>query len=250
MYNIEWQDINEDRKYPFISTATLKDKTNTFTLSNSFFLDAIILVNKDFQAQFYVDQIKYTPDLISISINMQDGTPALIGTSENPTDFSTLGLEGKNEYLGSFGKLMLGKISNIPYGTLSFYAPATMFEPCKILKLNSGISSINGITSGNVILSSESNVIIRVEGNKIYINSIDGLCACNETPCIKTINGIEPINSNFIINGIGCVKVSDDEGGIIVENTCEESCCGCDEVNDFIDRMQGLENRIHALESP
>lgn len=246
MYNNDWLVQNSYRKYPFMHECTLRDETKKFILSNSVIVDAIFHLNIGYQYQLYLSKILHSPEYLSLTFSI-NGEEALTGTSNETGEFFTINLEGKNDYEGSIGKVIIGSLTDLPYGEYSFLVYDTRIEPCRIIRLYNGINSLNGIRSGNVTLSSRSNVNISKDGNIIYIDSQDGLCACNTLQCIKTINGI--YSENFIIDSRGCIAIEDIDGGIRLINNCEQACCGCDEINDFIDRINELERRITALES-
>lgn len=245
MYNLEWLNENMHRKFPFMHECSLKDKTGYYTIPDSIFLDILIQVNIDYQYMFYISKIEYTPEYFSVTVSVNE-TEALKGTCL-PTD-TVLTLYGQDAYKGSFGKIILGNFSEIHYLSLDFSAASAIIEPCRVIKLCSGINSINDITEGNVNLVGKTNVIVEKDGNNINISTKDGLCACDSIPCIKTINGIEPINNDFKITPRGCVSINSITGGIEIGNNCESSCCGCDEINDFVDRINSLEKRIRILE--
>ena len=249
MYNLEWYNLNANRRFPLIHEQDPIDITGKFTIPNNFIVDAKIMVNINFQHNFGISKILYTPEVLSITINdINEGIEALVGTLQNPIieEPTTLIISGKDSFLGSYGKLIINSLENMPYGEFKF--AAAVIEPCLVLKLGQGVTGINGITSGNVTLASKSNVVISKENNIIYIDTQDGLCACDSTSCLKTINGVEPVNRNINIVGRGCVTVEPIEGGILVGNSCEAACCGCDEINDFIDRINELQKRITILE--
>jgi len=223
------------------------DIYNKFSIPETFIVDAYLSMSVDFQAMFYVSKIHYSPELLSITVSLLDGTEALVGTIQDSSFL--VNLYGKNKYTGSFGKIVIGSYENMIYGEYEFSPKATYIEPCRVLKLGKGVTSINGITSGNVVFTTGSNVVIEQNGTIIKIDTQDGLCACGDIPCIKTINSIEPRNNNFEILGVGCVNIGPSESGLEIQNECEEACCGCDEINDMVDRINALQERITILEA-
>ena len=246
MYNTEWLNLNANRRFPFTADASLNTYPPFLALSNGLVLDALLMMSQDYQSNFYLSTLVWDTEEISLVIARQDGAEALIGTGLHN---STITVIGKEDFLGSYGKVTVGDFTNFPPGKFKFIYSGTQFEPCRVLKLNHGVSAINGISQGNVILASGTNVVITKAGNTIKIDTYDGLCACDDLPCIKTINGIPPINNNFTVDGIGCVSVIPGENGVKIINDCEDACCGCDEVNDMITRIRALEQRIINLET-
>lgn len=249
MNYVEWLNLNSNRSYPFKTDAGTMDRTNKVKLPNDFIIDAILSVSKNFQFDFYLSKYIYTPDLLSVTVSDAYTIEAMVGTIQNPSKDlanATMVMTGKDEYLGSWGKLVIGSVKNLMEGQYDYL---TIFEPCRVMKSGRGISSINGIKDGNVVLASGSNVVIQVDGKKILLNTVDGICACENNPCIKTINDIPPLKNNFIFEGIGCVRFVPIENGLRAVNDCEDSCCGCDEINDMIDRIKILTDRIEILES-
>jgi len=254
MYNQEWLNINANRKYPFKEESNLKDETRRFQLPDDFLVDALLIVPINYQFDFYVSKVSFSIEELAVTISMRDQEEALTGTIQYPDLSSTnqtLALSGRGTYNGGYGKLVIGSFSSLIEGEFNFLYQDTTVEPCRIIKLNQGITSLNGITSGNIILKSGTNVVItpEVDQNKIIIDTFDGLCACDECPTVKTINGRQPVNNNFSIAGIGCVTVTESGNGIQIGNDCEEACCGCDEVNDMVDRIRDLQERITILEN-
>lgn len=252
MYNLEWANENSERKFPFIHTASLRDKTKRYTLPNSVIVDTLLALTEDYNLPFFLSNITYSPKILSVTISMATGKVALVGSINNPDPLAknfTLELNGEEKYLGSYGKIIIGSLENLLEGSFDFFAVDSFFEPCRVIKLSRGISAINGITNGNVILTEGANTEILVNGRKIEINAIDAKCQCDTCQCIKTINGIPPLGNNFKITGVGCVQINPTENGIEIVNTCEESCCGCDEINAIVQQLQELQSRIIALES-
>lgn len=240
--NQEWYNLNSNRRYPFKSSASLLDITKRNYLSNDFIVDAIFVVSKNWQEDFYLS--KYLYDSTRLILEVSCRVTEEVALAGSPT-----GLIGINSYVGSTGKIIVQNTYNLIEGEWSF--SDTEFEPCRILKLHRGITSINGIYDGPITIEAGQNAIVTTENNKIEVKASSDPCNCkdNGCKCIQTINGVEPINSNIQISGIGCVTVSETENGIEIGNQCEESCCGCDEVNDMIDRIKDLEERVIRLES-
>lgn len=253
MYNMEWLNINGNRRYPFREDSTMFDSSRRYELPNSIFVDALIGVPVDFQYNFYVSRIQHSPVLLSITISTQEGIEALVGTIQNPDIEQSnivLNLDGKEKFLGAYGRLIIGALNNLPEGDFEYLQQDLALEPCRIIKTSLGVTSLNGIASGNIVLKSSSNVVItpRPDDNVIVIDTFDGLCACDNCPTIKTFNGQKPVNNNINIQGIGCITVVPGNNGIDIRNECEDACCGCDEVNDMVDRISDLQRRITILE--
>lgn len=254
MYNMEWLNLNSNRRYPFKEDSIMYDVSRRYKLSNTIFVDAIIGTPIDFQFNFYISRIQYSPVLLSVTISTQEGLEALIGTIQDPDSNASnilLNLEGKNKFLGAYGRLIIGNLNNLPEGDFEYLQQDLVIEPCRVIKTSLGITSLNSITSGNIILKSSSNVVItpQVEDKIILIDTFDGLCACDSCPTIRTFNGQEPINNNVNIQGVGCITVVPGNNGIDIKNECEDACCGCDEVNDMVDRISDLQRRITILEA-
>lgn len=252
MYNLEWLNENANRRYPFKEETTLVDRSERYQLPNTFLVDGLFMLSRNFELDFHVGRVSYSPDALTITVNAVDNETTLVGTIQAPDPQlknSTITLFGEGQYVGSFGRFTIGSLEDLTEGEFDFFRTETAIEPCRIVKLNQGISAINGITSGNVILKSGANTVITVVGKKIQIESFDGRCACENCPCIKTINGIPPKGNDFRIEGIGCVSIGAAQNGIEIANDCEEACCGCQEVNDFLTRLRDLEERIIILEA-
>lgn len=252
MYNLPWLNENANRYFPFKDDIALQDRTRRFQIPHNFLVDAIVFLTFDFKFDVYVSKIIYSPELLSVYLSTVTGKTALVGTIQNPDPElknGVLHLEGQEEYIGSGGKLVIGSLENMVEGEFDFFLADACLEPTKVIKLSHGIAAINGITQGNVILEPGANTLITTSGNSIKIETFDGRCACDSCPCIKSINGLKPINNNFNIRGVGCVTINPAENGITVGNSCEDACCDCEEVEAIFERLRDLETRLLAAEN-
>lgn len=236
---MEYLNENSHRNFPIREDCPMKTTTG-YRFPNEVIVDCIAYMSTGFQYEYYIKSVVYTPTEFTVVIARADTLEAKIsGTISSGT---VMGLSGADD---SEGKIIVGSLTNLPYGAYEFEPGMSLLEPCRVIKLCTGISSLNGITSGPVNLIAGANVKFTINGTSLKIDTMDGLCACNNNPCIESING--QTGPDITISGTGCVAVTSGQNGITIENTCENSCCGCDEVNDMIEWIKTLENRVAAL---
>lgn len=252
MYNLPWLNENSNRYFPFKDSLSLLDRTRRFKLPHNFIVDALVSLTFDFKFDVYVSKIIYSPETLTIYLSTVTGKTALVGSIQNPDPQlknEVLHLEGQEKYIGSAGKLIIGSLENMVEGVFEYFLDDVCLEPTRVIKMSNGVAAINGITSGNVVLEARENTIITVENNNIAIGTFDGRCACASCDCIKTINGLKPINNNIDIRGIGCATITPSENGISYGNSCEDACCDCEEIVAIYDRLISLETRLLAAEN-
>lgn len=252
MHSLEWLNVNANRAFPLKSSNHFLNSTSKFKLPYDFIVDGMLFLNVNYQLEFYISQIDYSEDILTVTVSLGTGEDALKGSIQNPSinlENETMSLNGTGVYTGSYGTIIIGSLQNMLKGSLTFNFGATTFEPTRINRLSTGINSLNGITNGAINIVSRSNVSVRVEGQNLIIDTIDGLCQCNNNNCVKSINDVKPVNGNIDLIGIGVMEVTGSENGVTIENTVSESCCGCDEINDILDDLTDLERRVTALES-
>lgn len=229
---MEWLNQNSLRKYPFTTDSDMEG------IPDSVFVDALLSLSTGFQYEYILREVRYTPEYLYVSVARRDTLDVVL---EGYNTNGLILLSGNG-----VGKIIVNDLTGLEYGSKLY--SNIIFEPKLVTKLCSGISSLNGITEGNILFTSGTNVSINTIGNVIKIDTIDGLCACNENKCIKTINGIPPDSTNnFRISSVGCLRTTNETNGILLENICETACCGCEEINDMIQELQSLQKRIVAL---
>lgn len=245
--NLDWENENSHRKFPFLATTSLQSSLG-YTLPNEVFVDCLIQTNTHYIHDYILSKIEYTQDSFTFYItNSTLNELAFIGHLESPfTKNQACVVLGNGVYENSSGWFIIGNLDNLLPGVHIFNA---QILPTRIVRIAVGITSINGISDGNVILTTGTNVVITTIGNTIKVDTKDGICACTDNPCIKTINGISPINNNFRLESTGCVKINPITSGVEITNVCESACCGCDETNDFIDLLNSFALRLQTLEN-
>lgn len=250
MYNQGWLNENEARNFPFLATSSLYNNTRRVRLPLNFVVDCFLFLSHDYKHNVYLSRVVYSPEQLSLYFSVVTGKTCLVGTVKDVSQSNFLvNLTGEEKYLGSSGKVVVASLESLPYGDFSFLVDDTTIEPTRVAKLGIGVSSINGITEGNVVLKEGANTTITKEGKVIKIETTDGRCACDSCPCIKTINSLKPIGNNFNIRGVGCASITQSEDGITYGNTCENACCDCDDLEAINAKLLEFERRLAALES-
>lgn len=260
--NIEWLNSNSQRNYPLKENVSRIDNTGNFTIPNELFLDAVFVTN--INNDFFVKKIMFFDSIIVI--NIHDKNDEFVSTTSvnvsTHTENDSYIIQGQGVYSNLQGKFVLGNLVNVSamaLGSYEFTIETAKLEDTVVIPSIRGVDSITNedvSLVGDVEIKEGFNVRIRVDEaeNCIFIDAIDGeglgpFCPCEEDTFVGdpifTINGIPPDGSNnFNIRGIDCIEVQGVQGGIEIENTCQEVCCDCD-IGDDLDALQ---EQIAALE--
>lgn len=271
--NMEWLDMNANRSYPIFESCTRRDILGNFVLPNYLIVDGIFCV-PSLNTELFIKNIKFYESNIIINIykytigQVDQFIGNILIDVVNHVQNSVYGLNGYGEFKHLNGKLVIGRLDDLPIGEFNFAYADLCFEPRVLYPSNKGVTSLqvgNDLMIGNVRLMAGYNCKIRYDQNtnSIYFDAIEGSglgakcnCEVEEDPTyIKTINGVYPDQyGNFNIAGTSCIKVNNEANGISVQNECEEICCDCEEVTallELLDQKQveldGLEARVLAL---
>ena len=272
--NMEWLNLNSQRNYPIKENAHRNDTTNTFLFPVQLIVDAVISSTID--NNFYIKTLKLYEQIIILGI--YDKEDYYVGSvtinSSTHTEYDHYVINGQGKYINLQGKIVIGAINEISLaaiGSYEFAFAATELEEKAVVPSIKCVNSIAAgsadVIVGDVTLSAGYNARLRLEGNTIYIDAIDGeglgpVCDCEDgldKPApIERINGIRPDDSgNFNLRGISCIKVNGAGGGVQIVNECEEPCCDCDDIaalEALLDAKQAtiesLTARVVVLEGP
>lgn len=256
--NMEWLNSNSQRNYPIKENATRQSVDGNFVLPNQFVLDAVFVTNT--QNEFHIQKVNVFDDIINIVIRDDNGVLVTTLSIDVPThtenDFYVIVGQGIYQHLQ--GKIVLGnlqRISDTVLGSFEFSFEATKFEDTVVIPSIRGVDSIivgEVALVDDVILESGFNFRIRTDipSNTIFFDAIDGaglgpFCECEDDRVIgepiTSINGIPAdADGNFNIQGIDCIEVNGVNAGFVINNTCQEVCCGCSAQTE----IDALEARI------
>lgn len=286
-WDVEWLNLNEQRAYPFSSSATRNDVTGAFTLPDSFLVALYLPVHAGLAvdpAKFFVARVTVVATGYNVAIGYDDGTTsppivaAAVIASSTLVRYGEYALPGIGDFSDTVGKIVIGSTDEIaaqPAGEYLFNASGGLLDTDCIRPMIRGVSSISVVNGqdvspriyGDVRLISGDNIRITITGNDIRIDAVDGaqldqscVCAGDATlaPPVRTINGIPPDNNgDFRFVNSKCVNIEPDgAAALIFNNNCGTPCCGCieleslaAEVAHFGEEGVTLRNYIDRLKS-
>jgi hypothetical protein len=263
LWNVEWLNSNENRRFPLSESATRVDQTGTFTLPDSFLVGLYLPVHAALDvdpARFYLARISVVSTGFSVSIGYDDGsgTPPVVATASiaraSLVEYAPYALPGVGDFGDTTGKLVIGRADEIdlqPPGEYTFAPAAGRLDTDCIRPILRGVGSVavvSGTTtsarfSGDIQLVEGDNVTLTVVGpGQIRIDAannpdLNQSCRCAAgvagalPPPLRTINGIPPdAAGNFTLAGGTCITTTPSAGGLSFDNTCGTPCCGCQEL--------------------
>lgn len=180
--------------------------------------------------------------------------------------------DGVGEFSEVSGTITVGRFDSIdkqPAGGFRFLLEGTRFSPDVIrptVRSVGGlyIGDIEGEAAGpffgNIEFVPEDNSRITVTQDfdngigttAVSFSAIDGeglstACGCetelpeNSTP-IRRINGIGPSSpeGDFLLLSKNCNTIESREGGLVIDDTCSQPCCGCPELEEVTEDLRAL----------
>ncbi len=253
----DWLNQNRNRRYPFWDAASLQDTTGTLTIPNELITDLIFPVNvlSYDPAKFFLAELTVFAGGVILSLGYEGaGVIATRSITElGHTENKPYAIEGIGDFFDSVGRINIGRFDDIKQfgGTYTFTAAASRLLPAVMrpsLKGVTGLKIINAdneesaLLQGDIELVQGDNITLELlAGNKLRISAVnnpgfDQLCDCPDDtagPCIETINNVPPDSGgNIELLGTGCLTI-DNSGTarIVLEDTCAEPCCGCQELD-------------------
>jgi hypothetical protein len=204
---------------------------------------------------------------VIIDISNQDGI--IVGSftidANLHNKYDVYQLTPSSAFAGANGKVVIGSlsgISTIVNGIFNFTLSTAELETRCVVPSITGINRIifdnaNGTTysvSGDVKIEARANLRLTYDGlnNKIILDAGNGLglntfCEDDRTP-IKTINGVAPNeDGEFFLEFEDCSEWSPIQYGIIVRDTCSQTCAGCSETEAMLNRLIQMEQNILSL---
>lgn len=288
LLNIEWLNLNAQRRYPLAEDASGTDTTGSITLPSDFLVALDLPIHYAFNVDltgFFVRYVGIYSTGFSVIIGYDNGTTIVNVASaliprDGFTQNTTVVLGGVDDYVDTIGKLTIGNVTTIgdqASGFFNFTLANGRIEPDCIRPLLRGITSIavvNGTETserlyGDIELVAEANiqltpVIESGQDPKILISAINGAglaedCVCGDTAAvaIRRINGVPPTpDGDFALLGSSCLTITPVDNGLQLQDICSEPCCGCQELESVTRALEGfgsqsttLENFLNRLES-
>lgn len=283
LWNIEWLNLNSQRRYPLADDATVVDDSGSFEIPNDFIVELDIAVPTAIDtnpARFFVRSIGAYATGYSIVVAYQpadDSDPIDVATGSVPragfTRNRVCPLGGITPYEDITGKVVIGRLDNIddqPPGIWTFTLDSARLDPDAVRPMIRGVSSIicvNGdqesaplvgdirlVAGGNTRLET---ILVSGEDPVIRISAISGEgtvadCICEgdtaPTEPIKQINGVVPTaGGDLAVVGSACIAVEAIPNGIRISDTCAAPCCGCKELERITTDLEAFGSQAASV---
>lgn len=283
-WQVQWLNLNSQRRYPLADDATGLDDSGSFQLPDDFLveLDLAIHAGMDVDpARFFVHSVGAYATGYSIVIAYQPATgdPVDVATASVPrTNFARnkiCPIGGIEPFQDAIGKVVIGRLENIdqqPPGIWTFTLETARLDPDAVRPLIRGISSIacvNGdqvsvplvgdirlVAGGNMRIST---ILVAGEDPVIKFSAVSGEgtidnCVCEgesaPTDPIKRINGVLPTNGgDLTIVGSQCISVEPIPNGIRISDTCAAPCCGCKELERITTDLENFGSQAASVQA-
>jgi hypothetical protein len=262
MENLDFLNLNSLRAYPIKEGTTRISIDGNFNIPDNFLVDLIMSVDADVNSKYFISDISNTIELIIVTISNQDNL--VIGTftitTATHTLYQTYSLVPTVLFAGANGKVVVGYLDSIklqPTGAFKFDLASGELETRTILPLPIGLTRLifkddtgkDFSVTGDVSLLARLNLRFRLEDDIVKLDAGNGLGLnkqCAETaPCINTINGIPPDqDGNFTIGFVDCDSIQPATNGILLSDSCNKPCMGCDEISTLNERLITLESDL------
>jgi hypothetical protein len=264
--SLDWSSLNALRRYPLREDTSALSVDENFSIPDTLIVDFTLCATSDVTARFYISKV--FNKITSVTIEVSDQLGAVVGTAEidavSHTEDQDYYLTITNTYVGANGKITIGSLTDLnhqPAGAFIFDFASTEFEPRTIVPGLHGIDriqfidSVNGVNSlsGNVVLSSRSNLLFTYRDNEVIWDAGDNLGLnkdCAVKNCVKSINGVvpNPLTGDIGLLGINCINVfSSQQYTLNFEDTCCTPCSGCNDLEELTTRLTSLENKFLTL---
>ena len=275
LWNVEWPNINAQRKYPFTQSATLASSSDV-ALPNDLVVDFVLAVSDSSAPDptlFHVQQVGVFSAGIVLTFAYNETAFATINVPLTGfVEYTTYRVVGTGDFQAAAGWLTIGSLANtllIP-GAHTFTVTTGKLLPTVIrprLDAVTSLSVANGqdistALAGAITLIAGSNIRFRVDTSgsspEIIIDAIDGSdmeadCDClaedKDAEPIRTVNGVGPdAAGNVQIEGGECVTITPSSTGILIEDSCSVPCCGCTELGVITTDLSSVKMQVQTLE--
>lgn len=269
-----WLNENQNRRYPFLDSATMLDQTGTLRVPDELIVDLVFPVHAvDYDlTKFYLRRLVVFAAGVVVELGYE-GEPEAIAarsiTEAEHVENAGYYLDGRGDFEDSVGRIAIGRINEIKkYGGMYTFDPsATRLLPTVLRPSLKGVRAIRVVSATNeeseylqddIELIAGSNIELEVittgGGDKqLRISAVNNpgyeqSCDCPDTQrgrCIETINEIPPdANGNFELKGDGCLSITALGNGVTLNDTCAEPCCGCEELDTLRSELARLGSQV------
>ena len=273
----EWLNANSVRAYPLSEYGTRMDLTGLVKLPDSLIADASIAIHSELAAcVFFVSRVIIAPDKAEVEISVKPvstaaAVVATITALVSAGNYKPYAFTGSGDYADVAGTIVIGDLTAAVQeaaGVFQFGPAATPFEHTVLsvsLPMVRSVEVYNGSTkigsfTGKLKLQAGRNIrLTYVDSETVRIDASDGLNTTDPGSCtsvvplgdpIRTINGIGPdVNGNFQLEGGECITVDASGNGLVIADTCSQSCCGCNELQELMDGLRTLETQYQTLKA-
>jgi hypothetical protein len=277
IWNVEWPNVNAQRKYPFSQDATLK--AGDFTIPNDFIVDFLLPVNTAViptidPSAFHVSQLGVFSNGVTVTFAYNGVAFATLSIPVASFDgYGVHIVQGTGAFFDSQGWVTLGSLTNVMKypGAWSFDEDSGRLHPMTIrpdLRSVASVTVVNGDdisapVTGDLALIAGANFRFRVDTSgakpQIIFDGIsgDGLeedCECEEldtdAPCIRRISGVTPNAAGDIqLLGSTCVAITAGQHQLLIDDECSEPCCDCRELIVVTNTLDQMLNQMLTLEA-
>lgn len=276
-FDVEWFNLNYNRRYPFVDAATLD--SSGLKLPTNFILDFQLTVpalSSYNPNNFFLGDLAVFGGGTLGTIKYQSN-PSDSNTVENVATFSaassthTVGwayqLTGVGNFSDISGSIVIGDLQQLiqTFPSATFNLPdtriiSTLIKPgsnaVSGIRVN-GVGATSDVLTGIINFNAGNNIRFDVEDNTVTINAIDATDFENDCNCgdpdlqpILTINTLRPDGSgNFNIVGSDCATVSRGTTGIMISDTCAEPCCNSSDLEVLSQDINVVKRDSRTLET-
>jgi hypothetical protein len=257
VWGVDWYDANSERNYPLMDGMSRYDSTGSYQLDNGLLLDFVMPVNLSLELdfnKFHLYSVVAFPGGIVIAFGY-DGTQigAVSVMADTHTPQKAYYMQGMGDFSDSTATVVVGDISEALQagGAFTFSADTAQLAPTTIRPALSGVSSVSiydGTDSptrytGDIELYPGRNIQLtavpisggyRIRFDAVSDAELSGDCACSGeiTAPILTICGVpgDQNNNMQLIPGSSCLDIMAQAGKLVLDDTCSEPCCTCDDL--------------------
>ena len=281
LWNQEWPNINTQRAYPLADN--LEPVDDSFRIPTSFLVDMALAVNVDVDPPidftgFHIAQVGVFSSGITVALGYLGTVFATFSVpSEGFAEYTSYALFGTGTFFDAQGWVTIGRLDDllrtpgafslsVAQGRISAAVIRPSVRTVTSISVQKAAGSIQGPFTGDIILQEGINTRLRVmlpdeehTYSTIYIDAIETAgfedeCDCDdglsERPCIKTINGVEPVAGNITLMGTSCVSISPAGAAeVLIADSCSEPCCDCNELEVVVSTANELSSQIAGLDA-
>lgn len=267
--NPNWYDLNSDRAFPFLDSASRVAIQGGFVLPDDLIVDLRLSAAASLDpTKFYLSRILAFEKGLMLHFacdGVEVATTAVSSIStEEYQSYSVAGLIGH----AVNGTIVLGGASAVLAANIldySFNLAATRIIPTLICPGQTGVTSLTVrdamgdpiVLTGDITLLTGPNASMIVSGQTITLGMTSGVvinpCSCEDPgglnrAAIRSINGVTPdIDGNLEVVTEGCPDLSTITNGLKLTDRCAEPCCGDAEITAVATATRDLDRLLADL---